>query len=343
MIFRQMFDSVSGTYSYLIASRRGAEALIIDPVLEKVDRYIQLMNDLDLRLVKAVDTHLHADHVTGLGALRDRTQCVTVMGENTKADVVSMRLADGDKLDIEGISLDVIYTPGHTDDSYSFALADRVFTGDTLLIRGTGRTDFQNGDPRAQYDSIFNRLLKMPSETLVYPGHDYKGDTVSTIGEERRSNPRLQVKSIDEYVNLMNSLNLPNPKMMDVAVPANMKIGLAQDAVAQRGWAVQAADALGLVGNPDVLLVDLREKPERERHGSIPGALHEPYPKLRDNLGTGGVLRALASNRQLLFYCAYGERSAMAVQAAQDAGIASARHIQGGIAAWKSVGGPLEH
>jgi glyoxylase-like metal-dependent hydrolase (beta-lactamase superfamily II)/rhodanese-related sulfurtransferase len=343
MIFRQMFDSVSGTYSYLIASRRGAEALIIDPVLEKVDRYIQLMNDMDLRLVKAVDTHLHADHVTGLGALRDRTQCVTVMGENTKADVVSMRLADGDKLDIEGISLDVIYTPGHTDDSYSFALADRVFTGDTLLIRGTGRTDFQNGDPRAQYDSIFNRLLKMPSETLVYPGHDYKGDTVSTIGEERRSNPRLQVKSIDEYVNLMNSLNLPNPKMMDVAVPANMKIGLAQDAVAQRGWAVQAADALGLVGNPDVLLVDLREKPERERHGSIPGALHEPYPKLRDNLGTGGVLRALASNRQLLFYCAYGERSAMAVQAAQDAGIASARHIQGGIAAWKSVGGPLEH
>ena len=156
MIFRQLFDSVSGTYSYLIASRRGAEALIIDPVLEKVDRYIQLMNDLDLRLVKAVDTHLHADHVTGLGALRDRAQCVTVMGENTKADVVSMRLSDGDKLTIEGVNLDVIYTRGHTDDSYSFALPDRVFTGDTLLIRGTGRTDFQHGDTRAQYDSIFN-------------------------------------------------------------------------------------------------------------------------------------------------------------------------------------------
>jgi sulfur dioxygenase len=301
-----------------------------------------LMNDLDLRLVKAVDTHLHADHVTGLGALRDRTQCVTVMGENTKADVVSMRLSDGDKLTIEGISLDVIYTPGHTDDSYSFALPDRVFTGDTLLIRGTGRTDFQNGDPRAQYDSIFNRLLKMPSETLVFPGHDYKGDTVSTIGEERLSNPRLQVKSVDEYVSLMNHLNLPNPKMMDVAVPANMKIGLAQDAVAQKGWAVQAADALGLVGNPDIVLVDLRERAERERHGAIPGALHEPYPKLRDNLATGGLLRALGSSRQIMFYCAYGERSAMAVQAAQDAGISSARHIQGGIAAWKSAGGPLE-
>jgi glyoxylase-like metal-dependent hydrolase (beta-lactamase superfamily II)/rhodanese-related sulfurtransferase len=342
VIFRQLFDSVSGTYSYLIASRKGAEALIIDPVLEKVDRYIQLLNDLDLRLVKAVDTHLHADHVTGLGALRDRTQCITVMGEHTKADVVSMRLADGDKLGIEGIALDVVYTPGHTDDSYSFVLPDRVFTGDTLLIRGTGRTDFQNGDPRAQYDSIFNRLMKLPSETLVFPGHDYKGDTVSTIGEEQRNNPRLQVKSVDEYVALMNSLNLPNPKMMDVAVPANMKIGLAQDAVAQRGWAILAADALDLPGDADAVLVDLRETAERERHGAIPGALHAPYPGLRDNLRNGGLLRGLSLKRRLVFYCAYGERSAMAVQAAQDAGIASARHIQGGIAAWKAAGGAVE-
>ena len=342
MIFRQLFDSVSGTYSYLIASRRGAEALIIDPVLEKVDRYLQLMNELDLRLVKAVDTHLHADHVTGLGALRDRTRCVTVMGEHTKADVVSLRLADGDRLDIEGVSLDVIYTPGHTDDSYSFTMDDRVFTGDTLLIRGTGRTDFQNGDPRAQYDSIFNRLLKLRDDTLVYPAHDYKGDTVSTIGEERRSNPRLQVKSVDEYVELMNNLKLPNPKMMDVAVPANMHIGLAQDAVAQKGWAVMAEEALGLVGRPEVALVDLREKSERERHGTIPGALHEPYPKLRDNLGSGGLLRALGATRRVVFFCAYGERSAMAVQAAQEAGITSACHIQGGMAAWKDAGGPIE-
>ena len=157
MIFRQLFDSVSGTYSYLLASRAGGEAMIIDPVLEKVDRYLQLIRELDLRLVKAVDTHLHADHITGLGALRDRTHCITVMGENTKADVVSMRLAEGDKLTIEGMSLDVLYTPGHTDDSYSFLMCDRVFTGDTLLIRGTGRTDFQNGDARAQYESQIGR------------------------------------------------------------------------------------------------------------------------------------------------------------------------------------------
>src|ERR1041384_4512054 len=162
MIFRQLFDQASSTYSYLLASRPGGEALIIDPVLEKVDRYLQLVRELDVRLVKAVDTHLHADHITGLGALRDRTKCVTVMGEQTKADVVSMRLAEGDKLTVEGISMDVLYTPGHTDDSYSFLMQDRVFTGDTLLIRGTGRTDFQNGDPRPQYDSIFHKLLKLP-------------------------------------------------------------------------------------------------------------------------------------------------------------------------------------
>ena len=199
MIFRRLFDAASSTYTYLMASRRGGEALIIDPVLERVDRYLKLIEELDLRLVKAVDTHLHADHITGLGALRDHTKCITVMGEQSQVDVVSMRVADGDRLDIEGVSLGVIYTPGHTDDSYCFTLKDRVFTGDTLLIRGTGRTDFQNGDARAQYESIFNRLLKLPEDTMVFPAHDYKGDSVSTIGEERAHNPRLRVRSPEEY------------------------------------------------------------------------------------------------------------------------------------------------
>jgi glyoxylase-like metal-dependent hydrolase (beta-lactamase superfamily II) len=181
MIFRQLFDSTSSTYTYLIASRKGGEALIIDPVLERVNRYVKLLNELQLRLIKAIDTHIHADHVTGLGELRDRTRCITVMGEQSGVDVVSMRVGDGDKVEIEGLALDAIYTPGHTSESYSFAMADRVFTGDTLLIRGTGRTDFQNGNPVDQYHSIFDRLLRLPDETLVYPAHDYKGDTVSTI------------------------------------------------------------------------------------------------------------------------------------------------------------------
>ncbi|MBZ9790578.1 MBL fold metallo-hydrolase [Rhizobium sp. 3T7] len=345
MIFRQLFDPVSSTYSYLLASRKGGEALIIDPVLERVDRYLQLIHELDLKLVKAVDTHLHADHITGLGALRDKTHCITVMGEQTKADVVSMRLSDNDKLTIEGLSLDVIYTPGHTDDSYSFVLPDRVFTGDTLLIRGTGRTDFQNGDPRAQFESIFGRLLKLPDSTLVFPAHDYKGDTVSTIGEERAFNPRLQVTSADEYADLMNNLKLSNPKMMDVAVPANMKVGMNQDNVMRHGWALTAQQALSVVGLGDVALIDLRENAERQRNGTIPGSLHVPYPSLEESIGAGGMLHELASStrKRLLFYCAFGERSAMAVQAAHDAGLPLAFHIQGGIDAWKKAEGPIAH
>ncbi|MGO9682466.1 MAG: MBL fold metallo-hydrolase [Beijerinckiaceae bacterium] len=345
MIFRQLFDPVSGPYSYLLASRAGGEALIIDPVLEKVDRYLQLLQELDLKLVKAVDTHLHADHITGLGALRDCTHCITVMGEQSKADVVSMRLSDGDKITIEGLALEVIYTPGHTDDSYSFVMPDRVLTGDTLLIRGTGRTDFQNGDPRAEYESIFARLLKLPDAMLVYPAHDYKGDTVSTIGEEKAFNPRLQVKSVEEFVELMNNLKLANPKMMDVVVPANMNVGLAQKDIARRGWAYSAAEASALLGRPGIALIDLRETSERERYGTIPGSLHVPYPTLQESIRSGGMLHELAksTSKRLLFYCAFGERSAMAVRAAQDAGLTAACHIEGGLNAWKKAGGPLVH
>jgi glyoxylase-like metal-dependent hydrolase (beta-lactamase superfamily II)/rhodanese-related sulfurtransferase len=343
MIFRQLFDSVSGTYSYLLASRAGGEALILDPVLEKVDRYCQLLRELDLKLVKAVDTHLHADHVTGLGELRDRTHCVTIMGEQSKADVVAMRVTDGDKVTIEGLTLDAMYTPGHTDDSYSYMMGDRVFTGDTLLIRGTGRTDFQNGSARAQYESIFTRLLKLPDETLVFPAHDYKGDTVSTIGEERRYNPRLQVRSVDEYVELMGNLKLPNPKMMDVAVPANMHVGLHQDDLARQGLSFTAREAIDSLGRPDFLLVDLRENSERARHGMLPGALHAPYPSIDESLQPGGMLRevAAATGRRIVFFCAFGERSAMAVAAAKQAGLSNTAHVAGGMDAWKKAGGPV--
>ena len=335
MIFRQLFDSVSGTYTYVLASRKGGEALIIDPVLDKVERYIQLMNELDLKLVKAIDTHLHADHITGLGALRDRTQCVTVMGEQTTADVVSMRVRDGEKVGIEGLDLDVIYTPGHTDDSYSFTLPDRVFTGDTLLIRGTGRTDFQNGDARAQYESIFSRLLKLPDETFVYPAHDYKGETVSTIGEERAFNPRLRVKSVAEYEQLMANLHLPNPKMMDVAVPANMRVGLPQEEIAKRGWAVSGEELAKLIASPDVALVDLRVVREIEKNGAVENAIRVPFRAVAEAVKPGGALYAIGGTKQLVFLCAYGERSAMAVQAAQEAGFKAARHLNGGLSSWR--------
>ncbi len=343
MIFRQLFDSTSSTYTYLLAARRGGEALIIDPVLDKVNRYLQLFDELGVRLVKALDTHVHADHITGLGALRDRTHCITVMGEHSKVDLVSMRVADGDEIDVDGLRLTAMYTPGHTDDSYSFLCHDRVFTGDTLLIRGTGRTDFQNGDARAQYDSLFNRLLKLPDDTLVYPAHDYKGDTVSTIAEEKAFNPRLQVKSVDEYVALMNNLHLPNPKMMDVAVPKNLHIGLSQAELEARGCALSAGQAKALVDSGKGVFVDLREDRERARHGVIPGALHVPYPLLPRELASGGVLHELipATGKQVVFFCAFGERSAMAVDAADRAGLAGSVHLKGGIDAWKKAGGPI--
>ncbi|HEX9585318.1 MAG TPA: MBL fold metallo-hydrolase [Gammaproteobacteria bacterium] len=341
MIFRQLFEPVSCTYSYLIASRDGGEALIIDPVLDKVDRYLQLLDELDLKLIKAIDTHVHADHISGLGALRDRTRCITVMGENSGVDVVSMRVSDGDRVSIEGLTLEARHTPGHTDDSFSFVMDDRVFTGDTLLIRGTGRTDFQNGDPVAQYHSLFDVLLKLPDRMLVYPAHDYKGDTVSTIAEERAFNPRLQVKSVDEYVEIMNNLDLPNPKMMDVAVPANLKIGLHQEVLEERGWALSCEQVRSIIDSGEVLLVDLRDSSERDRHGVIPGSVHVPYAELTDSIADGGILKELARSTQkrIVFYCAFGERSAMAVQAAQESGLENACHMNGGLDAWrKSMG-----
>jgi sulfur dioxygenase len=182
--------------------------------------------------------------------------------------------------------------------------------------------------------------MLLPEETLVFPAHDYKGDTVSTIGEERRFNPRLQVQNADDYVKLMESLHLPNPKMMDVAVPANIHQGLHQEDVARKGWAFSAEQAKNLVGRPEIALIDLREKKERERTGAIPGSLHAPYPELQEHIGEGGLIHELArSGKTVVFYCAFGERSAMAVQAAQDQGLASARHIEGGMFAWKKAGG----
>lgn len=227
MIFRQLFDAESSTYTYLLASRPGGEALIIDPVKEQADSYLDLIEQLGLRLVIAADTHTHADHVTALGDLRVATGCVTMMGEHTQAECVSAQFKDGETLALDGLKLRALYTPGHTDESFSFVMDDRVFSGDVLLIRGTGRTDFQNGDPHKSYDSIFNKLLKLPEDTFLYPAHDYKGWTVSTLGEEKRWNPRLQVKSADEYAEVMNNLKLEDPKLMDIAVPANLRCGRA--------------------------------------------------------------------------------------------------------------------
>ena len=336
MIFRQMFDSVSSTYTYLLASRAGGEALLIDPVFEKTDRYIRLLEELGLKLVKVVDTHVHADHVTAMGALRDKTSCVTVMGEQSPVDVVSMRVSDGERVTIEGLSMTAMHTPGHTDDSYCFRMDDRVFTGDTLLIRGTGRTDFQNGDAGQQYDSLFDGVLKLPESTLVYPAHDYKGDTVSTIGEEKSSNPRLQVAGRVEYIELMANLKLANPKMMDVAVPENMRMGLNIDR--QCEVATIAPERIIADNAEGMVIVDLREEGERVKSGVIPGSVHAPYSRLDQHLD---MLRQ-AEGRDVVFYCAVGERSTMAVNMARDRGVSGCAHIPGGFIAWAEAGGNID-
>ena len=223
MIFEQLFDTKSSTYTYIISSGKGREALIIDPVIEHTDEYIKVLKNLELKLVKVIDTHIHADHITGLNELNKRTNCARIMGEKSKSEVIDLRIKDGEKINVEKIELKAIYTPGHTDCSYSYLMNDRVFTGDTLLINGTGRTDFQNGSSEDAYDSLFNKLLKLPKETLVYPAHDYNGKKYSTIENEKNNNPRLQVSSKEQYAEIMNNLKLANPKMMDVAVPANVK------------------------------------------------------------------------------------------------------------------------
>ena len=223
MIFKQVFDAKTSTYTYLIASAKGREAIIIDPVLENVEDYISILKELDLKLVKVIDTHIHADHITGASKLKQATNCTTIMGEHTLADTVEIKVKDNETIDIDNLKIRSMYTPGHTSDSYSFLLDNYLFTGDTLLINGTGRTDFQNGSSKDAYNSLFNNILKLPEETLVYPGHDYNGKFSSTIGNEKKFNPRLQVKSVDEYVDIMSKLNLAKPKMIETNVSRNIK------------------------------------------------------------------------------------------------------------------------
>ena len=327
MIFRQFFDSVSSTYTYLIASGQGREALIIDPVLEKTDQYIKLLHELDLRLVKVIDTHIHADHISGIAELRDKTKCITIMGEHAPGDVVSMNVKDNESVSIDKINLKALYTPGHTDDSYSFLMNDRVFTGDTLLIKGTGRTDFQNGDPYDAYNSIFERLLKLPEETLIYPAHDYKGENVSTIGEEKKFNPRLQVSSAEEYANIMNNLNLSNPKMMDVAVPANKNLGFKIDNQKKLNG-IKFNDIKTIANDNNLLLIDLREDHEIKHRSSLSNSTHIPYSKLQEFVTSK---KDEIKNKILVFYCAIGERSALAIQVCIGYKMKNVYHLVGGI------------
>ena len=334
MIFRQLFDKTSSTYTYLVASAKSREALIIDPVLENVERYIQLLKELDLKLVKVIDTHIHADHISGIAELREQTNGVTIMGNKTPADVVSMQVSNEELIKIDGLEFRALFTPGHTSESFSFLMNDRVFTGDTLLIRGTGRTDFQNGDAQDSYNSIFNKLLKLPDKTLVYPAHDYKGDTVSTIFEEKRFNPRLQVKSADEYIDIMNNLNLPDPKLMDVAVPNNLKLGIDLDKQKFNNG-IEPNEFNNHLLAEDIILIDLREQNELDKIGKIKNSTRVSFPEINNYLIKN---RNELHNKKILFYCAIGHRSTLAVQISRSYEYNKCFHLIGGLKSWKHAG-----
>ena len=334
MLFRQLFDKTSSTYTYLISSGIGREALIIDPVLENVNHYIQLLKELDLKLLKVIDTHIHADHISGMAELRDKTNCVTIMGDQTSADVVSMKVSDDEDIKIEGIVLKALFTPGHTSESFSFLMKDRVFTGDTLLIKGTGRTDFQNGNPYDSYNSIFNRLLKLPDKTLVYPAHDYKGDLVSTIEEEKKYNPRLQVNSADEYAEIMNNLNLPDPKLMDVAVPKNLKLGINLNKQKINNG-LEVDKFKDEIKKNNAILIDLREESEIKKEGKILNSITVPFPKIENFLKEN---KKKFKDKELLFYCAVGQRSTLAIQISKSYNYTKCFHLIGGLKNWKKEG-----
>jgi sulfur dioxygenase len=331
MIFRQLFDHASSTYTYLIAAKSGGEALIFDPVLENVSRYIKLLEELDLKLVKVIDTHIHADHISGMATLRDKTNCITIMGDQTKADIVSMKVSDNELISLDNLKIKAMHTPGHTSESFSFLMDDRIFTGDTLLIRGTGRTDFQNGDPADSYESIFNKILKLPEQTLVYPAHDYKGDSVSTILEEKKFNPRLQVKSKQAYIEIMNNLKLPDPKMMDVAVPGNLSLGIDYKRQELTNGLV-AKDFKKNIDLKTCLLIDLREENEIKKDGKIKNSTHVSFNEISNYLEKN---KKDLQSEKILFYCTFGHRSTLAVQISKSYDLKNCFHLVGGLKQWK--------
>ena len=332
MLFRQFFDTTSSTYTYLIANKKGAEACIIDPVLEHIENYLKAIKDLDLKLVKVIDTHVHADHVSGISKLRDKTQCIACMGKSQNAsEIVSMEVSDNEKFKVGDLELRALFTPGHTDDSYCFLLNNKIFTGDTLLIGGTGRTDFQNGNAEDQYNSLFNVVLKLDDSVLVYPAHDYKGETVSTIGFERKTNPRLQVKSKQEYVDLMNSLNLPNPKLMDIAVPKNKKHGVPLE-IQMQSNGINVQQLKTMMNQKKVKLIDVREDFEIQRDGLIEKSIQVPYTQIENFFQN---IELSQSTDQFVLYCHSGQRTYLALQKLKNSNI---YHLAGGILNWLEAG-----
>lgn len=355
MLFRQAFDKESSTYTYFLADETTREAVIIDPVLEQVDRDIQILEDLGLKLLYALDTHVHADHVTALGTLRERLGCQTVISERAGVGCADVMVKDGDRLRFGAHELVVLETPGHTNGCLSYVTGDKkmVFTGDALLIRGSGRTDFQQGNAKALYRSIHEKIFTLPDSTLIYPGHDYQGRTVSSVGEEKRLNPRLGGgKTEAEFVEIMDKLQLAYPKKIDVALPANLACGVPSglpvtpEPLPPQTWAPVEVSQGGLPELPpewvashpkDARLVDVREADEwRGELGRVPGSEHVPLSQIEQVAGDW------SRERPVVFICRSGGRSGKAALQLRAMGFEKIASMRGGMTAWNEQRLPVE-
>jgi sulfur dioxygenase len=343
MILKQFFDPVSSSFTYILAKSKGKEAIIIDPLQDKVEEYLSFFKENDLKLVKGIDTHTHADHVSGLNTLRKLTKCMTIMGEKSKIGIVSMRVSDGEKIKIEDLTFDVLHTPGHTEDSYSLYIDGMLFTGDTLLIDGAGRTDLQDCSLPLLYHSLFKKILNYPDETIIQPGHGTKEKNVTTLGEQKKTNPHLQVQSEEEFSKTFECLSLPTPKLMDIVIPTNLSHGKELNDNILVDHLLETRDIIPMAEDPDVQFIDLREDSEIKKKGSIPGSMQVLFQNLESAIKdeSSPLQKALKSEKIIIVYCANGERSAMAIEILTEHGITTCSHLKNGISDWIERGGPV--
>jgi len=352
LIFRQLFDPLSSTYTYLLADGGSGAAVIIDPVFEQVRRDAALIEELGLRLAYSLETHIHADHVTGAWMLKRQTGCGIALSAAGGAEGADRYLVQDDVVAFGDRNLQVRHTPGHTSGCLTYVLDDRsmAFTGDCLFVRGTGRTDFQQGDPHAMYRSIHEQIFTLPDSCLLYPAHDYRGLTVTSVREERRFNPRLGGEIGEgDFVGYMKNLRLAHPKKLDVAVPANLKCGQPENDVeitADPGWAplrysfagIWEIDPHGLEEHAQaVQILDVREPQEFTGPlGHIRGAVLVPLGELAERVGE------LARDRPIVAVCRAGSRSAQATAILREAGFAEIANLAGGMLRWRAEGHAVE-
>ena len=343
MLFRQLFDKDTATYTYLLADTDTREAVLIDPVREQITRDIRLLEELELTLVWVLETHVHADHVTSAGTLRERLGAKTLMSKSAGVDCADLAAADGEVIRFGQHEIEVRLTPGHTSGDATFVMhaEGKAFTGDTLLIRGCGRTDFQQGDSRALYASVHEKIFSLPDATQLYPAHDYKGRTSTTVGEEKKHNPRLGGgKTLEEFVEIMGSLDLPYPKKIDEALSANSNCGMTPWAPAQSSdagvpevtvrWVYEEAE------DARARVIDVRELSEWNEHGRAPGATLVPLATLVETAKTW------AKDERLVILCRSGGRSGRGASALCAEGFSNVVSMRGGMLAWIEAGYPVE-